>query len=239
MTENLFDQNSTEVKEQPTPSEATNDQGAMSEWVGEGKKYSTTDELVKAFSHSQEFIEKLKSENAELKQAKENQESVEEKIARLQAEQERLMNAEPAQQAEATFDRSVVHEEIEAYNSLQKAKQNEEVFSKRFNELHGEKAGEVLATKAKELGVSVQEVQAMVQKSPTAAFNMLGITQTSKPVSSQPTGVNTAGLGLSNQESEADRIKATIKELFNTDPARYQREYPKLQEQLIQAMNKG
>ena len=56
------------TNETPTTPEATTDGQLFPALVGDGQKYKTPEELAKAYSNADQFIEQLKDENRKLRE---------------------------------------------------------------------------------------------------------------------------------------------------------------------------
>lgn len=173
----------------------TNEQGE--------RKYKDVPSALQGLQHAQTFISQLKSEIATLKAENESLKIQAEKIRELENTVQTLsantrnpQNTEPTEGKldEATIadllERTLTKREIEARRQANINKVVVEVKSK-----FGDKAEEVFYGKAKELGMSVEEVNELASKSPQAVLGLLGITATANEGFKAPTtsGVNTAG----------------------------------------------
>ncbi len=147
----------------------------VKELVGEGKKYATVEDALKALPHSQSHIQKLETEMSELRKELEGRLSLEEAVAQLKAE------GKPAEIPSAMIDQKalskLVVDTVAGLEVSKKAETNLLAVDKRMKELFGEKAQEKLIDKAKELGVSIAHLKTTAEQSPQAFFNLTGIKQ--------------------------------------------------------------
>jgi hypothetical protein len=181
-------------------------------------KYKDVQTALEALRHSQEFIPQLKSDK----------EKTEQQLAALSVEVERLKTIEQSitqlnlqnTQQQATpapqfskddvaqlVNQTLTKREVEI---LQRNNLNSVVES--VQKAHGDKAQEVFYGKAKELGMSVEQINSLAAQSPSAVLKLFGI---DKGVIPQVTGlpnvggsVNTAGI-QPNIESYIGRNKST------------------------------
>jgi hypothetical protein len=116
----------------------------------------------------------------------------------------------------------IVDKRLEARTLAEKSKANEDFVQTSLTSKWGEKAKEVAANKAKELGMSTEDLRELSQKSPQAALTMLGLA--SEPQESVPArlagSVNTESLAPSGKKNYA-----WYQDLRRKDPAEYRRQY--------------
>lgn len=189
----------------------------LEQLVGEGKKYSSMEELAKGYANADKFIEALKARTTDLEQEVSKRMAVEEFIKSKQTdgnqsqanESDSNSSGEPApNQAEAKeseaeerkVDESELIERIKAElkqeDEKEVSKRNTEAVVSRLQEVYGsdEAVNKAIQEKAAEIGVSVQWLQDAAAKSPKAFFSLTGI-DGGKPAPSGPSpAVNTAGL---------------------------------------------
>jgi len=107
--------------------------------VGEGKKYKTIDDLAKAYVSADEFIERLKAENHELREKAVATKTIDDVLERLNQRQ----TTEPVDQQPSVADLTTLVEQ--AVTGLETKKQREGNLLKadaKMKELFGEKAAE-------------------------------------------------------------------------------------------------
>lgn len=200
----IFNQNS----QQETPATTTVQStpsfedllGMVTNEQGE-RKYKDVPAALQGLQHAQTFISQLKSEIATLKADNEALKLQVERVKELESTVQTLsasVKAQPTETQKPVLDESTLTEllertltqrEIQARRQQNITKVVTEVKSK-----FGDKAEEVFYGKAKELGMSVEEVNELASKSPQAVLGLLGITSSQSgykpPVTS---GTNTAG----------------------------------------------
>ena len=174
--------------------------GMVTNELGE-RKYKDVPSALQGLQHAQGFIGQLKSELATLKSENEALRIQVERIKELENTVQTLtasVKAPPAEPQAAVLD------EVALTNLLEKTLTQREIQARRQQNItkvvtevkskFGDKAEEVFYGKAKELGMSVEEVNELASKSPQAVLGLLGIAQASSdykpPVSA---GTNTAG----------------------------------------------
>lgn len=169
--------------------------GTVAEYVGEGKKFRTVEALAASYVHSQEFIETLKTEKQEIL-------SKVDKLSKADEVFDKLLNQKADPKVE-TLPSSPSLEDIEKLmaTSISKAEVNKlhtsnldaanETLVAKFGSVA--KASEYLKGKALELGLSEEYLVDTAKQSPTAFYNVLGVT--AKPAENNTnfmqTGVNT------------------------------------------------
>lgn len=173
---------------QETPDQNPASQDAFSDKLREIKneageqKYDSLDKAIEALKHSQEYIPELKSNLSQKDQEIENLKAELQKKAALEEIVEKLT----AKQAEQTsnpqasgLDEQAVLNLVQGYSAEQeKAKtlaQNEASVSEALFSQFGDKTPEIVAEKAKELGLSVNDLKDLSQRSPKAALNLFKV----------------------------------------------------------------
>lgn len=159
-------------------------------------KYDSLEKALEALKHSQEYIPQLKqtlqqkeTELAEAAEKLKQQQSLEETIQRLKqmSDQEQ----QPAPTPVTPVEGQVLSEDriAELFNQLLEQRQlvstqqtNEAKVNKALNDKFGDKASEVVAQRASELGMTVEQLKQLSQASPDAVlawFNVKPQTVTS------------------------------------------------------------
>lgn len=157
------------------------------------QKYSNVEKALEALAHSQGYIPELKTEiqareeiiNA-LKSELEKKQSMEDLISRLaNAQAPTQQPATPAQVAQGLDQNSVVDlvkKVLEDTNQAQSFKANVDKTQSVLLSKFGDKTTEVVAAKAKELGLTPQKIGELAGQSPAAVLAMFGLqTNTSGP----------------------------------------------------------
>lgn len=166
----------------------------ISKWVGENKKFSSVEDLVKSYDNSQQFIEQLKQENADMRRELTNAEKLDQILDRIEASGK---NASPSgegtsgetppggtgrNEASSTSEdieeriSKAVQSEMTRLERQRTADQNQNQASDQLLELAGNDRGEakrILKKTAEDLGVSVGYLQQQAQVSPSAFYRMV------------------------------------------------------------------
>jgi hypothetical protein len=193
--------------------------------VGEGKKYSTVDDLAKAYLNADSFINQLKDETSNLRAELSTRLSVEEALRQNQAQP---VQSPPvttkAEESVAEQDLGArIREEMDRERSQAQATGNLAEVVNKLTELFGteEKANEVVKTKARELGVSVEFLQDVASKSPKAFYAQLGLNASqAAPAAATHSDVNPVALGA-NTAGPKDGTWAFYEAIRKNDPKRY------------------
>lgn len=154
--------------------------------VGEGKKYASVAEALKALEHAQNHISRIESENGELRTKVAGAASAEEVLRAVKEMQEKdrtngnlpVDGDALAKLVASTLDQRLTQREQEAL-----AKANASQVTKALAEKYGDKAEEVYKAKAVELGISVARLNQLASESPKAALAYFGATTVTPPKS--------------------------------------------------------
>ena len=229
MTDNLFTST-----EQPTsqPPVDVNPQADLLKMVlnerGE-PKYSTMEEAFKGLANAQQYIPQLKTElsakEQELAQLREElakRQSVEEVVSKLTTAQ---------QQPQATTSGVIDEQGIEALISSklsafeqQKVQQtNVEFVQGELVKLFGEKTKELVAAKASELGMSVEELGSMAATKPKAVLSWFAQAPQQSTTSVTTSSVNTSKFQQAPQEPVGRPVKSLLSGASSQEQIEYMR----------------
>lgn len=196
--ENIFNNEGTQ-----TPSAETNSQPQkpivppeLADWVGEGKKYASIDEVYKAFPHSQQHIETLNSKVRQLEEELNKRKSAEEVLNDIRS-RETAQQKPTSEGVEVNKDvlSEVVARELASQKAREAAQANLETFKQEFTKSFGDKAEEAYAKLSQDTGLSYQELNAMATKSPKALLKLAGVNEkASKSTTSIESSINTQSL---------------------------------------------
>lgn len=175
---------------------------SVKDLVGDGKKYATVEKALEALAHSQNHIAKLEQEARERAAQLESAVSVEklhETVQELLAK-ERETHV-PAAVDEAALsgllDRALTQREQAAL-----AQKNQDAVVTALRNKFGDKAQEVYEGKAKELGVSVADLNAMARKSSAAVLTYFDV-KAAPGIPARPgSSVNTDAIALNKPPVE-------------------------------------
>ena len=209
------------ANEQGTPS--TDDQ--LASLIGEGKKYATEGDALKALIFSQDHIKNLETENAGLRTDLDKQLGAEEILTKLKEQQASNTQQLGAEQTMSETKSGLTEEDVA--NVLNKMKTEDVVKANRteansyMTDTFGDKAVETVADKARSLNMTVAQLQAIAENSPAAFKSLIGGTvQQNKDVTHTQTnqGLESHNLGGNVPEHGT---KAYYDNLRSTDKKTY------------------
>ena len=240
--EELFSQGNDNT---PTPPEM-DDKNYLEELVGEGKKFSSAEELAKGKAQSDAFIEQLKREQSELREALAESKSIEEHLNDLRTavvthnkKEENIsamtvdpnaaapVVAETTAQATPSPDdiRSMVEQEVSRRTSQAQVEQNLDSVISEAKRVHGDNYKQELSQKAMELGSTPDEMFEIAQKNPALFKSVMGLTGDKAPATQNAPNrvfesVNTDALRSQNQNT-GKKGYSDFQDLRKTDPQKY------------------
>lgn len=163
--------------------DAAAQRSTLAELVGEGKKFATIEDLAKGKLESDQFIEQLQNENklvreqmAELEAKKVKEHTVADlvdavKQANKQATEEG--NQPISEDRLSTMVREIMEGELEAQTRAEnRSRANKAVLDKVNGDV--EAARSYVAERAKELGMSVENLEVLSESSPSAFLKLIG-----------------------------------------------------------------
>src|SRR3990167_677025 len=169
--------------EEGTPSEQDT---VLAARIEENKKKGV-DELAKGKAHGDQFIEFLKEQNAAMKaeldkaldeaNKRKSAEAVLEELKTRQSNKDVAENTEEPTSSSLNSEtiKSLVKESISEEHRKAAFQANVQIVDSAVKEKYGDKAKEFVANKAKELGLSIEELGGLAAKSPSGFFNLVGM----------------------------------------------------------------
>lgn len=158
--------------------------------VGEGKKFDSPEALAKGKIEADKFIEDLKRQNAELREDMEKSAKLDElmELVRNQSKAPEQPNTSKVDPNDTSSDQ-MTPEELKAMIENHVSERDRKTTEARnlaeadkvLREKFGDSAGNILNTRAKELGMSVDAMKEMASKTPKAFLRLVGV-DTNKPV---------------------------------------------------------
>lgn len=175
-----------------------------------GEQFRDPEALAKKAVHGDEYIAKLEAEKAELAQQAAEAKVYKELIEGLKKDPKaglaQLIKPEETPEPkpevpevtpngqgdiESQFEKLLANHE-----SKRKAAGNAQLVEEQLVKSFGEKAPDVIRKKAQDLGMSVGKLQELATESPTAFFNLMGVTAVNQPTRVvTPSSYNTEGFG--------------------------------------------
>lgn len=181
------------------------------EFIGDGKKYSNTEEADKGIRHAQDHIRQLEEENALMREKLAKASSVDEVLQAVK--QQRAVPSESTSTDQTTVATSedelktliqtIANDTISTREHEETAKKNSQSVADALIAQYGskDKAKEIYIQKASELNLNLDEI---ASKSPKAVLELFNIKQGADSVvkgvpAAQQSSVNTATLQLNSQ----------------------------------------
>lgn len=200
----------------------------LEELVGEGKKFQTVEQLASAKLEADRTIQ---ARNEELERHREEIRRQAEEIEAFKRQPREPLAQEPPRVADRPVEdepnkdlASRIREEIRQAQEEDIQNQNIRTVAVKLSEVYGssDKAREVVAAKASELGLSVEFLQSVAAKSPKAFFTQLGLTDvTSQPPAASRSDVNTVALGNTSSSAPKQGSYKSYEQLRQDNPKRY------------------
>lgn len=193
--------------------------------VGEDKKFKTPEDLAKGKMESDQFIEQLKTEAKQLREELERRPTKEELLDTIRASQKDGTDNQDGLDAEAV--RKLINEQVTAYDSEKLATKNIETAAQRMVDLYGAKAGEETVKRARELGMSVEELKQLSARSPQAFYNVMGLDSnasrdtTNKDIDSNIDTEKFKPPGGDNSNMDNPKTWADFEALRKSNPKKY------------------
>ena len=213
--------------------------------VGEGKKFKTVDDLARGKFESDRVIAARERELQELREELAKRVTMEELIQKVQTTRTPEPNVQaPEPNQPPAAPNSLSEEDLERRiraiqeKTTQEARQaaNAELVTDTLLKTYGteDKANEVVNAKAKELGVPVKWLQDMATQSPSALFNILGVTGTAHSSVSAPRSTANAAIVAHESAGPKAGTYAAYQEQYR-DNIGMKQEYftPKVQNQIM------
>lgn len=167
---------------------------SLSELVGEGKKYSSVDKALESIAPAQDHIQRLESEMAEMRAKLDAQSSVEETLRKFT--EQKAVDTPTSQPVDLNEVVNQVTQRLDANAQAEQRVANQKSVANKLAEQFGDmqKAKGMFEAKAKELGMSVQDMDNLAATSPQAVFQMFGTGAQSTSQRATQSSVNTEAM---------------------------------------------
>lgn len=187
--------------------------------VGDGKKYASEGDLVQGFNASQEHILKIEAENKEFRENAEKAKGVQDVLDAVAA-----ANTGQGEALDSDKVAQMIQDGIAANTQQTQGDTNQQRVNGKFIELFGDKAGQEVAKRAFELGMSVEAMKGMARVSPDAVialFPQAGGTQQKGSGESNPSKstINTETLQSQTVQEGTYGSYAAKRREMNTEKA--------------------
>ena len=172
------------------------------------QKYADIGTALESIPHAQNDILELSTRVRELEEQLTKSKTMEQVLEQLQAPRSSSEQPSVAGLTEAQI-KELFNKEIQEREAALTAKANEAQVTKALRERYGDKAGDVLAAKADELGVDIGFLQSLAQRSPKAVLNYFGGSTQPTPSATSP-GYNTAAFNTPKQGDPLAEARAKL-----------------------------
>jgi hypothetical protein len=181
-------------------------------------KYKSVEDALNALKHSQDYIpqlsDKLKQQELELAEAK----AAAAKISQLEDTLKSLTQNANNQQSSPPAPAGLSAEDVATLVSQTLTKQQQADLAKAnigtvvsaVTKAFGDKSEEVFYGKAKELGMSVEDINALASRTPTAALKLLGLDGVKTTPTSNTNSVNTSAFQPTQETFVGKNAKPTL-----------------------------
>lgn len=185
-------------------------------------KYKTIQDALVGLQHANAHIQTLVTEKRQVEQEKQSLQTAAEKVAELERVVAELTKA-PPQATPAAVDptqiQEMVSQAINATKTQEIQKQNTAEVVNAAKQTFGEKAEEMFYSRAQDVGLSREQINALAASSPQAALKILGLaSQSGSSTPTQKTVMNTTE-AVPNQDTFISRnterlpVGATFQEM--------------------------
>jgi hypothetical protein len=177
------------------------------ELVGEGKKYQSPEDALKSVPHAQKHIETLESELASVREELTKRQTTQELIDELKSGVQ--TPAQTVQSGELNQDNvmDLVNQTIATREANAKAESNAKSVAEKFTAQYGDKAEDTYNSIAKELNLSVKQLNELAATSPTVVLKAAGLSAAKAPVASSSGDINTEAL---SQQAKPTELSAKV-----------------------------
>lgn len=214
--DNLFDA----VGTTNTESEASD--YSINQWVGEGKKYRSEADFVKAMYHAQDHIKRLEDENRTHREKLEKAKGVDDllnAINKPQSQPQGVYVSEEDNLSSKPLDQKALKDSFAKFRDEERQQENIKTVTDTMKKLYGDKAGDMLTKAVQDTGLDVQTLQAMAAKSPSAVLKLLGVDSKAPNTGFIGAGsINTAGLKSQQSDTRDSTYWTTMRK---NDPKSY------------------
>lgn len=220
----------TEVKTNDSQEDQT--EYKLSDFMGEDKKYKTDADVAKAIVHKDRHIGNLESEMQKLREELNKRVSVEEALTKLQERRESASNqgehdSDESDQGDSSNNRGLTQEDLDKLieskfsnltESQKKAANLQQVLSKA-SETWGSEAQARINQKARELGMTVEDLKNQAESNPAVFYRLVGLD--SKDHKVQGASVTPSTDASRFQRTENVKNNAYYTRLLKEDPKAY------------------
>jgi len=216
-TEQPVVQSTNEATQKDTPPKAFEIPTEAQEFVGEGKKYRSPEDALKAVPHAQQHIQTLESELAEVKEELTKRKTAQELLDEIKSGTQPVENTTQSVDVNQDTLEQLVQNTIDKRENAQSARANAKIVAEKFTMKFGANAESAYNQIAIESGLDVQQLHNLAATSPNAVLKLAGLTDVKvATTTTTPGSVNTQALSATPSDSNLSArvpIGASTKDL--------------------------
>ncbi|WBF78164.1 scaffold protein [Methylophilales phage MEP402] len=206
-TETPVQEPTQETVQQDTQPKAFEIPTEAQELVGEGKKYQSPEDALKSVPHAQKHIETLESELASVREELTKRQTTQELIDELKSGVQPTATTVPVGELNQDNVMDLVNQTIATREANAKAESNAKSVAEKFTAQYGDKAEDTYNSIAKELNLSVKQLNELAATSPTVVLKAAGLSAAKAPVASSSGDINTEAL---SQQAKPAELSAKV-----------------------------
>lgn len=150
----------------------------LEDFVGEGKKYKSTDDVAKAIVEKDTFIQRLQNENAEMRKTMTSADKTQEILDRLETLKTATAEHQPEPQVVERVEHiGITNEDVEKLleqrERRQQAVRNVETVKAELIKTYGPNYGSTLKSMAEGMGVTPEYLEGIAASSPAAFLRLV------------------------------------------------------------------
>lgn len=207
----------TSDNQQQSTSNTTTLPDGVAELVGEGKKYASTEEALRSIPHAQTHIANLEQQLKELREDLAQRAAIEDVLSKINSSQvgdKPVSESLSAEAVQELIKNTLSEKEKADLKAANARKANDTLVSQ-----YGEKAKDVVAAKAAELGVSVAYLKDVAETSPNAFLAYFQTTSTTIPPRTPASDTQTQNINIGVKEDTYSYFQKMRRE----NPSEYHR----------------
>lgn len=206
VTEQPVEQSTNEAVQQDTTPKTFEIPTEVQELVGEGKKYKSPEDALKSVPHAQQHIQTLEQELAEAREELTKRKTTQELIDEIKSGIPTTATTVPVEGINQDNLMDLVNQTLSIREQQAKAKSNADIVAKQFTNQYGDQAEATYNSIAKDLGLTIPQLNELSAKSPRVVLKAAGL-QTASAPSRIEGDVNTQAL---SQTSKAPLASAKV-----------------------------
>ena len=193
-TETPVEQSTNEAVQTDTAPKAFEIPTEAQELVGEGKKYQSPEDALKSVPHAQKHIETLESELASVKEELTKRQTTQELIDELKSGSQPVENTTQSAEINQDSVMDLVNQTLTIREKKAQAESNAKSVAEKFTAQYGDKAESTYNSIAKELNVTVAQLNELASSAPSIVLKAAGLSAATAPVGNTTGSVNTEAL---------------------------------------------